>query len=154
TKNRTNISMTLIRRSQAARATCLVLFLLLSFCRPLPVPEQATYSGSIAEPDHGFNRLFQRSGDGWTGGDGTLSVALPDGRTLWLFGDSFLGTVSADRSRPSDAPFIRNSMIVQNGVALETLYQNAGGTPVAFFNPDAADHWYWPGHGVVEGGTL
>jgi hypothetical protein len=146
--------MTLFRRSQAARAICLAFFLLLSFCRPLPMPAPDTCSGSAAEPDREFNRLFQRSGNGWTGGDGTLSVALPDGRTLWLFGDSFLGNVFPDRSRPSEAPFIRNSMIVQKGAALETLYQSAGGSPVAFFDPDAADHWYWPGHGVVEDGTL
>ncbi|MFF1725411.1 hypothetical protein ACFVXS_40975, partial [Streptomyces sviceus] len=31
--------------------------------------------------------------DDWTGGDGTHSVRLPDGRLLWLFSDTYLGQV-------------------------------------------------------------
>lgn len=37
--------------------------------------------------------------DDWTGGDGTHSVRLPDGRTLWLFSDTFL-----DRIQPPPNP--------------------------------------------------
>ena len=57
-----------------------------------------------AAPDPRFNRQFTRLGDGWTGADGTYSVALPDGRTVWMFGDTFLGRVNPDRSRPADTP--------------------------------------------------
>ncbi len=28
--------------------------------------------------------------DGWYGGDGAYSILLDDGRTLWLFGDTFV----------------------------------------------------------------
>src|ERR1700758_1066385 len=49
-------------------------------------------------PDTGYDNLFQSygnsgTGKSWTGGDGTVSVALPDGRDLWLFNDSFLGKI-------------------------------------------------------------
>src|SRR5437763_304475 len=41
--------------------------------------------------DDDFTRLWATCGPGWTGGDGAYSVALPDGRSVWLFGDSFMG---------------------------------------------------------------
>ena len=58
--------------------------------------------------------MFQRpSGHGWTGGDGAYSVSLPAGRTLWLFGDSVLGTVregrrdSSSTASETPSPFSR-----------------------------------------------
>ena len=51
-------------------------------------------------PDQAYDDFFQRAGPGWTGGDGTYSVGLPDGRTAWSFGDTFLGTIAPDGSRP------------------------------------------------------
>jgi len=64
----------------------------------------AQIQAPAAVPDEAFGQLFVRFGDGWTGGDGTSSVPLPDGRTLWMFGDTFLGQVNPDRSRPPDSP--------------------------------------------------
>ncbi len=108
----------------------------------------------LAEPAPEFDRLFQRSGDGWTGGDGTLSVALPDGRTVWLFGDTLLGTVAADQTRAADTPFIHNSLVVQRGGSLETRHGHRDGVPAAFFDLPEKNAWYWPGDGVVEDGSL
>lgn len=127
--------------------------LLLTAASCTPVPAQHD-SATLAEPAPYFDRLFQRRNGGWTGGDGTLSVPLPEGRTAWLFGDSFLGTVSEDGRRPKDAPFIRNCLVVQKGEALKTFYREVDGSPSAFFPSPAADQWYWPGHGVVEGDRL
>jgi Domain of unknown function (DUF4185)/Domain of unknown function (DUF5005) len=104
-----------------------------------------------AIPDVAFNQLFTRFGNGWTGGDGTLSMGLPDGRTLWLFGDTFLGHVRSDYSRPLDSPLIRNCLVIQDG---EKLVSRHGGTirdPVAFLVPEDPDTWYWPGDGAVWG---
>ncbi len=95
-----------------------------------------------------FNQLFTRY-SGWTGGDATYSVPLPDGRTLWMFGDSFVGTVNADRSRPPGA-FHRNAFVVQDGNDLTTLTGDA----TAFMEPADAGWWYWPGHGAAHGDTL
>ena len=102
-------------------------------------------------PDPGFNRLFTRSGPGWTGGDGTLSLALPDGRTLWLFGDSFLGTVRPDGSRPLDSPLIRNCLVIQDGAHLETRHGGTLRHPEAFLVPEDPEAWYWPGAGTHAG---
>lgn len=96
-----------------------------------------------------FNQLFTRYGGGWTGGDATYSIPLPDGRVLWLFGDSFMGSVKPDRSRPG-SPFKRNAFVVQDGNNLTTL---TGGSS-AYLVPADAGWWYWPGHGLAHGDTL
>jgi hypothetical protein len=46
--------------------------------------------------DQKFTKMFARDCCGVTGADGEYSVLLPDGRTVWIFGDSFLGTVNPD----------------------------------------------------------
>jgi hypothetical protein len=122
-------------------------------CTGHTLPPAATTT-PLAEPAPEFDRLFQRTGDGWTGGDGTLSVALPDGRTAWLFGDTLLGTVRPDQTRAKNTPFIRNSLVVQNGPDLTTRHGQAGGAPSAFFAAPSQRAWFWPGDGTVEGGRL
>jgi len=120
-----------------------------------PVSERGVCTGTtLAAPDIRFNRLFTRFEGGWTGADGTYSVGLPDGRTVWIFGDTFLGRVNPDRSRPLDTPFIRNSMVIQRGDRLTTLYAGSGASARALVTPEAADEWYWPGDGTVENETL
>jgi len=119
--------------------------------RTAPPPTPPT---PLAEPAPEFDRLFQRTGDGWTGGDGTLSVALPDGRTAWLFGDTLLGTVAPDQTRSEHTPFIHNSLVVQNGLALETRHGLHGGLPGAFFANPSEGEWFWPGDGTVQAGRL
>ena len=59
-------------------------------------------------PDLIFNTLFRTESGGWVAGDGTFSLELPGGRTLWLFGDSFIGTVNPGSSLVQNAKLIRN----------------------------------------------
>ena len=105
-------------------------------------------------PDRFYNDLFTRHDGGWTGGDGTRSVALPDGRFLWLFGDTFLGTVLPNRSRPRAAPMVRNTFVVQSGDTLVTLHGGTADSPRAFVTPQERGSWYWPTDGLVEGNRL
>ena len=107
-----------------------------------------------AAPDRFYNDLFTRHNGGWTGGDGTRSVSLPDGRILWLFGDTFLGTVRPDRSRPRAAPMVRNTFVVQSGDTLVTLHGGTAASPQAFVTPQERGSWYWPTDGLVEGNRL
>ena len=109
---------------------------------------------SAVAPDAAFERLFAEQAKGWTGGDGTVSLPLPDGRTLWLFGDSFLGAVEADGSRSADTPFIRNCLLIQAEDRLTPLYGQRDGAPAAFFRPENPEEWYWPGDGTVQGQHL
>jgi fibronectin type 3 domain-containing protein len=93
-------------------------------------------SDASVVPDTQLNAMWNtygNEGGHWTGGDATISTALPDGRDAWLFSDTFLGTVNPDGSRPSDTPLVvHNSMVVQQGppatAALTTL---TGGTASA-----------------------
>lgn len=47
---------------------------------------------------------YGNTGGEWTGGDSTYSLPLGKGKTGWFFSDTFLGTVNADGSRPTDSP--------------------------------------------------
>lgn len=100
-----------------------------------------------------YNLLFTRYGNGWTGSDATYSIPLPDGRILWMFGDTFLGTVRADRSREG-APFIRNSFMIQDRDEFITLFHGTLANPSAYIKPQNPNQWYWPLDGTVYNGGV
>ncbi|MBI9067078.1 MAG: DUF5005 domain-containing protein [Salinivirgaceae bacterium] len=115
--------------------------------------------------DSYFSDLFKRTGGGFTGGDGTYSVELPDGKTLWIFGDTFLGTIEPDGSRKKTNPmYIRNSFVVQDGNELTTLYQKIEGCDHSMIIPPKVIdseftiteemQWYWPGDAFIENNEL
>ena len=87
-----------------------------------PMPFSTHQGEGRAYRDLKYDQLFTRT-RGWNGGDGVLTVGLPNGDVLWTFNDSFYGTVKAsDRSRQS-CNFPRNSIMVQraqDGVLGET----------------------------------
>ena len=92
-----------------------------SFIKPEKKGE-SVLTDTLAVPETYFTNLFIRNCCGFTGGDGTYSVLLPDGRTVWIFGDTFLGTVSPDMIRRRLSPmFIRNSFVIQDGDSLKTM---------------------------------
>jgi len=114
--------------------------------------------------DYKFTDFFARNCCGVTGADGFYSVPLPDGRVVWIFGDTFLGTVNPDGSREKGLPvFIRNAFAVQDGDSLRTLYNVIGGWESSLVIPPGAvkgsefsedSLWYWPGDGFIENGKL
>ena len=103
----------------------------LAVTRLLPPPP-------LARPDLILDRLFTaygNQGGHWTGGDRTASVALPDGRIVWLFSDTFLGPVNPDHSRPGTAPFVHNSMVVErDGKLGPTLTSGTAARPGSLVN--------------------
>jgi hypothetical protein len=107
------------------------------------------------EPDSAFNTMLRQEIGGWIAADATYSILLPDGRTLWLFGDTFIGEVNPDNSIKSGSKFIRNSAVIQDDDQLNTLFTGTRADPSAFIltaHPDST--WYWPEHGAVEGDSL
>lgn len=107
------------------------------------------------EPDTIFNNQFRTEIGGWIAADATYSIALPDGRTLWLFGDTFIGEVDENNAIIPGSGFIRNSAVIQDGDLLETLFGGSRSKPTDFIptlNPDST--WYWPEHGLLENDTL
>lgn len=110
-----------------------------------------------ALPDDDLNRMWNAYGDQgghWTGADSTVSVELPGGRIAWLFSDTFLGTVNPDGSRPRSAPFIRNSIVLQQDNALATLHGGTPENPRTLVERPDDDGFLWVGDGTVENNQL
>jgi hypothetical protein len=61
-------------------------------------------------PDAEWNAVFDRT-DGWTGADCAGSVDLGDGRTLWMFGDTWIGNIRNGKRQPG-ATMVNNSIAV------------------------------------------
>lgn len=77
---------------------------------------------SRAYKDLKYNQLFTRQ-RGWNGGDGVLTIGLPNGDVFWTFNDSSYGTVSPRSRARLSSSFPRNSVMVQrahDGVPGET----------------------------------
>lgn len=107
-----------------------------------------------AQHDPFLNDIFTRYEDGWTGGDATYSIEIDGSSSLWIFGDTFLGSVREDRSRPP-SPLINNSIVIQSGYDdFNTFYGGTESDPKAFLVPPESDWWYWPGDGHFEDGQL
>lgn len=94
----------------------------------------AAVSAQPIAPAPEYESAFHRR-SGWTGADGTYSLALPDGQTLWVFSDTFFGEVK-DNARQAPARFVHNSVAVQRGADFHFLQ-----APV--FEPPNDEHWFW-----------
>jgi subtilisin family serine protease len=121
-----------------------------------PVPASATPpEGLTAEQLNGMFREYGDQGVGWTGGDSTVSIPLPDGRVAWLFADTFLGAVNPDGSRPANTPMVNNTLVVQEGTQLvETRFEGTAGFPQALVTPEQPGEFFWVADGLVESGQL
>ncbi|MEZ5360512.1 MAG: hypothetical protein R3F48_16990 [Candidatus Zixiibacteriota bacterium] len=135
----------------------LVLSIMLSGCCddcdfPLENFDNKTYATVFEYRE--LNELFTRYGGGWTGGNGGYSIPLPDGRTLWLFGTSFLDTVYSDRTRPADAKYVRNCFVITDGSDFETLHKGTPEDPLPMIPHEDSSYFYIPLSGQVIGDTL
>ena len=103
------------------------------------------------------------SHDDWTGGDSTYSIQLPDGRTLWIFSDTFLGTVNPDGSRPvveegGATVMLNNSFVIQDGDRLTTIIGGEPGAPASLL--EARDRGFtggsvfWAGDAIMHDGHI
>jgi hypothetical protein len=113
---------------------------------------QCTLPGAPAQgvPDSTFDAFFTQNGPGWTGGDGTYSSVLPDGRVLWGWSDSYIGTVDpATRLRQSYLLTAHNSLTIQdltnNTLTTVGYPPNTG----SYFVPQNSAYEYWMGDAVV-----
>ena len=114
-------------------------------------------------PDVEWDAVFSRT-EGWTGGDVAGTIDLGDGRTVWVFGDSWIGKVSGGKHAPG-SHMINNAIGVQHssslGRARAPRYDeikffwgplNKKKKPTAWIIPQtqAENRWYWAsGGGVV-----
>lgn len=103
-----------------------------------------------AAPEQLFLDYAESTPNGWTGGDSTYSVRLPDGDLLWLFSDTFLGPLNADGTRPVSAPLVNSTFVRQDGGSLSTIHGGTTANPTAILPPAEADHWFWLGDGMIS----
>lgn len=96
--------------------------------------------------------------DGWLGGDAAFSVPLGGERTVWLFGDTFVG--SPDQKDRIGSKFIHNSIGISeclpNGTwQIEYAWGvDDEGSPSAFFHDTSEDTYWWLFDGFVFEGAL
>ena len=79
---------------------------------------------------------------GLAGGDYPHAYALPDGRTLWLFQDAFVGT---DGDLTGDG-FAHNAALVQDGNCF-ALLPTSGGRGTSWLGSwveETLGQWFWP----------
>ena len=131
-------------------------------CRPTPPPPPppqpvAQYCAAHAPTTPGD---YQAAFDGlrntyteWASADGADPISLPDGRTVFLFGDTYVGHVDAGGAIDGSDPLIHNSFVVQSGACFAPMM---GGAPLSRTSliPGPGNTWYWPASGVVENQTL
>ena len=91
-----------------------------------------------------------------TGGDGMYSIPLPDGRSIFLMGDSYTGTVTNGQRSTSDRMYRNTYILYDNGKVSGIYGANGNKNASAAVPPDYPDEkkWYWPGHGFVDGDKL
>jgi hypothetical protein len=134
-------------RLRRLAARCLPLFVVLLVF--------AASAGAAVGPEELTAMFAAMTGAGWTGGDASWSARLPDGRVVWLFGDTFLGGVDVAGRRDPSAPLVRNSMVTQErDGTLRTLVGRDAHGRGAIVAGGGPDDWYWPGPPVVNDRVL
>jgi hypothetical protein len=110
----------------------------------------------MAEPLPGWDAKFRRS-DGWVGADGAYSVPVGETRTVWLFSDTWVGSVRGGKR--TGVVLVNNTIGVQDGhgdAAKVTfaIKRDAAGKPSAIFVPPDGRGFFWPHAGLCLDGTL
>jgi hypothetical protein len=115
-------------------------------------PEQASPAQDIGM------RLNFPYEQGWLGADDAYSIAIGQGKSVWLFGDTFAGDVgNKDRNKTT---MVRNSVGVttcpkDKPCTIQYFWKNQGTPkPRSFFDTGTDEEWYWPLDGYLDGDTL
>ncbi len=127
---------------------CVILFSLVGaagFGRPQKIPADVA---DAVRPAPDLDARFA-STKGWIGADGIFSVTLADGRTVWLFSDTWIGDIKHGRRARAD--MINNSIGITKGPgAARFYYHRSGGRVRSLFTPPDGRGWFWLWAGVVD----
>ena len=102
--------------------------------------------------------LQQNNPLGWQGADAAYSIPLPDGRDVWIFGDTLYGE---KRVVNGHAPrMVHNSLGISTCDAKGNFHlryvirRGSQGEAESYFSPKNPDHWYWAMDGFVNKSDL
>ena len=96
---------------------------------------------------------------GWLGADDAYSVPLGADKSLWLFGDTFVGSKTTEH-RSQTKVMARNSIGItvcapDKNCTMRYFWRNPDAPkPRSFFDTGTDDLWYWPLDGFVQGKTV
>lgn len=97
---------------------------------------------------------FNNVEGGWLASDATISLLLPDGKTLWLFGDCFIGEKSGDFGiNKASSTFINNAAIIEDENSLTTYHGGTVEAPESLI-PSINGDIFWPEHATIENDTI
>ena len=115
------------------------------YCAAAPPTSPAAYQASFDGLGHSTD---------WLSADTAVPVPLPDGRTVWLFGDTYVGALAADGSIAPNTRFVHNSLVVQDGPCLTPLMGGRPGARTGIIPSPSTGGEYWPMSGAIEDGVL
>jgi hypothetical protein len=100
-----------------------------------------------------YYNLFNRT-NGWIGADIASSVPLNSQQTLWLFGDTWYGSIANNQRNGTITA--HNTIGIQTGFdpSTATLNYYFGANNGTFFTPSDGVGEIWPMHGIVVDSQL
>ncbi|HEY6293245.1 MAG TPA: DUF5005 domain-containing protein [Terriglobia bacterium] len=147
---KTTVKRTLGGLCRCILAAVLPLALSLGFCPLLGAQCTLPPAPGPGTIDSTFDSLVMQNGPGWTGADGSYSVALPDGNDLWLWSDSYIGTVNPQTRLRSGSLFqAHNSLTIQDPIT--GTWTTVGYPPktTSYFAPSNKADWFWLGGEIL-----
>lgn len=104
------------------------------------------------------DKLLPYTGGNVTGADGSISIDLKDGRSMFMWGDSFFGDVIEDVRQEPIAFMMGNVFtVIDDNYNIKNYYKGTPQEPRSYIEPSSDGNvaqWYWPGHGFVRDGIL
>lgn len=95
--------------------------------------------------------MLNHRDDRWRIGDRAQSVRLPDGRVIWLFGDTLYGSVNADGTLPASGwGFVHGSALIQDGACIDPFYSATTSAPTSLIPDVSPTDFFWAQAGWVD----
>src|SRR5215471_3082059 len=110
-----------VRLAIGAAGVALVAAACLPLPPPVPTPVSTYCAPAVPTTPAEYQNVFialKHTYTEWVTADGAVPINLPDGRRVFLFGDTFIGTSNAAGVIDSTDPLVHNSFVVQSGNCL------------------------------------
>lgn len=118
---------------------------------PSPQASQGACDRPAPRTAEEFRAAFDTVSGGWLGGDQASSTLLPDGRVLWLFSDTLVGSTGGPAAADTGPQMLHSSFVLQTAGCFR-LVLGPGGRDI-LPQPEPGG-WYWPQHAIAQGGRL